>query len=116
MALVTGLTIFIYTLRPVVVESWNLNRTIGWGGELSLYYWFDMISSYTLPIFTIGYALLFFANREVKTILFILYLFIIFLDLFAYFNFFSFPRILFLSWLTFILSVVTSREIEGIEK
>lgn len=110
LALISTIAAYIYTLRPII-ESWNLNKTIGWGYELSLYFWLEKISHYTLPIFALGYMLLFLTKREVRQILFLLHLFIVFFDLIAYFHIIPIPRMLLLSWLTFILSVVLSRKI-----
>jgi len=127
MALIMG----IIALYPkwyayVHVTTWNLNRTIGWGREsfidmeevnfVKYVNLMEIISHYSIPLFAIGYTVLYLDKRNTKTLFLILHLFAIGLIMMTPSYFIDFFLLfMILSWGMFLLSVFTSRKIENTE-
>lgn len=90
--------------------TWDLNRTIGWGWEITNFIWWIMPSiSCSIIVFTIGYGILFFTNKKTKFFLSFLQIFLLLIYLFIPFH--QFELLIFiviLSWIVFILNMANS--------
>lgn len=84
-AFVIMLVIFIilfYTANYMAVGTWDLNRTIGWGWDITNYLmWGSSIFYWSVFLFMIGYGILCIANRTTQKQLTILHVCLLFLYL-----------------------------------
>ena len=70
------LTIILLSNEYISLGTWNLNRTIGWGWDITNFLWWysPLINIILLVIYTTGYGFLCWRNRPTKTILSIFHL------------------------------------------
>ena len=59
-------------------NTWNLNRSIGWGWDFTNYvFWIGLFSSFPFVIYTLGYGFLYFRGRKPNLILSLTQIFLI---------------------------------------
>ncbi len=90
--------------------SWEINRTVGWGWDISIYFWYSLFGSFF--IFTIGYGIVKLLKRKTSYQLSIGHIVSMILYILVT-NFFGFSDVGFLTvglvmWLFFILNVYKS--------
>lgn len=66
------------SMQFIPVGTWNLNRTIGWGWDITDMLWWSSLSlSIYLPVFTIGYGILYFQKKSTHLALSIVHVLLI---------------------------------------
>lgn len=97
--------------------TWNLNKTIGWGWEITDFHWLNKIS-FTLStlVFTIGYGILFKSKRRTVFMISIVQIILTFSSFVTQSNYFEISIIaLILSWIIFLVTMFNSKKIERIK-
>jgi len=93
--------------------SWDLNRSIGWGGDGDLGFILIMILSNELLYFAIGYGIVFLLRRELSFHLSMIHLFCIVISWILpkfYLDSYLTTWPVFASWVLFLLNVFTSKK------
>ena len=110
------LMIFVLVTRGFYISmgTWNLNRTIGWGWDYTNQIWMILSNCFTisLPLFTIGYGILYFLKRKTVFIFSVLHFSLILLMTFYHSGHLILTMLLLnLSWLLFSLNIYKSEKV-----
>jgi hypothetical protein len=109
LTLIMTLVLFLPLLNQLVgIGTWNLNKTIGWGYDATHLIWLNIVSlSFSLPIFVVGYGLLFITKRKANFALSLTHLFLIVLDYFLLNTNLDILIVLSIAgWLTFLMNLI----------
>ena len=108
--LILYLILMIYSWYDSYYGTWNLNRTIGWGWDLTNFIWWNLPSiSWSIKIFTIGYGILFFMKKKTNFILSILQILLVLINItIPMYNIGVSIIFIILNWIIFIWNMINS--------